>query len=86
MNRNDIEMIDNEEIREFLKSIPPCEGKGFHSLLPNADPVAIELLTNMLRFNPNQRITAKEALESPFFKGMRRHEFEVSFIDRFEQR
>jgi len=46
-------------------------------MYPVADPGAIDLLRQMLHFNPKNRITASEALEHDFFKTVRRKEFEL---------
>jgi mitogen-activated protein kinase 1/3 len=52
------------------------KGKSFQEMFPAADPVALDLLKKMLQFNPRQRITAAEALEHPFLKGVRGKEME----------
>lgn len=42
---------------------------NFTAYLPNhIDPEALDLLKMMLRLNPLERITAKAALEHPFFQ------------------
>ena len=80
INREEIDEISNEEIKAFLLSLSPIEGSGFDSFIPHADPVAKRLLEDMLRFSPKKRITPKDALESPFFQGMRRPDLEVSYL------
>jgi len=56
---------------EYIKTLGVKKGKPFNELFPAADPVALDLLTKMLKFNPKQRITAAQALEHPFLKGVR---------------
>ena len=80
INREEIDEISNEEIKAFLLSLSPIEGSGFDSFIPHADPVAKKLLEDMLRFDPKKRITPKDALESPFFQGMRHPDLEVSTL------
>ena len=46
-------------------------------MYPAADPGALDLLRQMLHFNPKKRVTAVEALEHDFFKTVRRKEFEL---------
>lgn len=46
----EIEKLENEDMKAFLRQIPPMKGSGFGELLPHADPVAVELLTRMLQF------------------------------------
>jgi mitogen-activated protein kinase 1/3 len=48
------------------------------SLYPAADPSAINLLKNMLMFNPEKRCTAEEALDHEFLKPVRKKDVEVS--------
>ncbi len=47
-------------------------------LYPAADPLAMDLLKQMLQFNPQRRCTAIEALEHPFFQNVRKPELEVA--------
>ena len=61
---------------EYIKSIPKMKGKPLETLYPAADPLAIDLLKKMLYFNPKRRVTAEEALDHAFFKGVRRKELE----------
>lgn len=37
-------------------------------LIPHASPEAIQLMTDMLKFDPNQRPTSSQALQYPFFQ------------------
>ena len=46
-------------------------------MFPAADPAAIDLLKQMLQFNPSKRCTAEEALEHDFLKSVRKKEIEV---------
>ena len=46
-------------------------------MFPAADSDAIDLLRRMLRFNPNKRCTADEALNHNFFKSLNRKEIQV---------
>ena len=75
--REEIDSVENEEFRSFLKQLEPIPRKNFQEMYPHVEPAALELLTAMLQFDPSKRITPKEALESPFFEGMRRPDLEV---------
>lgn len=48
-------------------------GNGYHTslqqLMPNASPEAIDLMTQLLQFDPSKRPSASQALTHPFFKG-----------------
>lgn len=73
----DINSITSKS-NEYIKTLEKKEGQPFESLFPVADPAAIDLLKNMLKFNPSQRCTAEEALEHNFLKCVRRKEMEIS--------
>lgn len=62
---------------EYVKSLAKKPGRSLESLYPAADPAAINLLTQMLMFNPAKRCTAEEALEHEFLEPVRRREMEV---------
>jgi mitogen-activated protein kinase 1/3 len=70
----DVESIGTAN--EYIKALGVKKGKSFQEMFPAADPVALDLLKKMLQFNPRQRITAAEALEHPFLKGVRGKEME----------
>jgi mitogen-activated protein kinase 7 len=53
-----------------LQLLPQLASLSFAQIFPNANPVALDLLSRMLRFDPNQRITSEEALAHPYFDGM----------------
>ena len=61
---------------EYIASLGEIKGKSLQSMYPAADPLALDLLQQMLHFNPKKRCTAEQALEHPFFKGIRRKDLE----------
>lgn len=46
----------------------------FQNLLPNTSPQVVDLLSRLLVYDPNQRVTAAEALQHPAFELFRRLE------------
>jgi mitogen-activated protein kinase 1/3 len=44
--------------------------KPFNVLYPKANPLALDLLSKMLIFNPNKRITIEECIKHEYFKGL----------------
>lgn len=46
----------------------PGRGFGLEKLLPNASPEALEVISSMLKFGPQQRATADEILNMPYFR------------------
>jgi serine/threonine protein kinase len=51
-------------IKRIPKNIKPLK---WEEKIPDANPQAIDLLKKMLKFNPERRITIKEAIEHPYF-------------------
>ncbi|KAJ3680977.1 hypothetical protein LUZ60_015466 [Juncus effusus] len=43
--------------------------------VPSLDPLGLHLLEKMLRFDPAERISAKEAMEHPYFDGLDKCQF-----------
>jgi serine/threonine protein kinase len=64
----DLDFINNEHTLNYLKKLtkqkPPVK---WEERIPNANPMAIDLLVKMLRFSPEKRITVKEAINHPYF-------------------
>eukprot|EP00980_Cylindrotheca_fusiformis_P018411 scaffold6052_cov118-Cylindrotheca_fusiformis.AAC.24 len=60
----------------YIKTLEKKKPKKLEELYPASDPVALDLLKQMLLFDPKARCTAEEALEHDFFKGVRRKELE----------
>jgi renal tumor antigen len=50
---------------------PPCKGKSLRTLLPNGSDGLLGLLEKLLKYDPEQRITAEKALRLPVFAGIR---------------
>mmetsp|Transcript_28904 Transcript_28904/g.52900 ORF Transcript_28904/g.52900 Transcript_28904/m.52900 type:complete len:124 (-) Transcript_28904:126-497(-) len=57
------------ELPEYSVDLPryPAPKKGMASLVPTLDPNGVDLLTSMLQYDPAQRVTARQALDHPFF-------------------
>ena len=58
------------QLPDYREGFPQFSGKPLASILPDLDPAGIELLGMMLRYNPAERISAKEALRHPWFLDM----------------
>jgi renal tumor antigen len=47
------------------------EGTGIEKLIPHVKPECIELITKLLAYNPDDRLSARQALRHPYFKELR---------------
>jgi serine/threonine protein kinase len=56
--------------REQFPPYPPPRG-GLGSLVPTLDPTGVDLLSQMLQYDPARRVTAQAALQHPFFDEMK---------------
>jgi mitogen-activated protein kinase 7 len=52
--------------REYVRSFPFTPKRTFPSLFPNASPDAVDLLDQMLAFDPSSRISVEAALGHPY--------------------
>lgn len=62
---------------EYIASLGKVKETPLEKLFPSASPKAIDLLKRMIQFNPERRITARDALEHDFFVGMRQVHLEM---------
>uniref|UniRef100_A0A6T6CQG7 Protein kinase domain-containing protein n=1 Tax=Compsopogon caeruleus TaxID=31354 RepID=A0A6T6CQG7_9RHOD len=63
--------VRNNKAKEYLLGLPHSERTPFTTVFPGADPLACRLLERILVFDPNQRPTAKECLDDPYFADLR---------------
>lgn len=52
---------------EFISRLKKSQGKSFSTILSGANPQAIDLISKMLAFDPDDRISAGQALSHPYF-------------------
>jgi len=64
--KEDIEAINSPFAATMLESLPEVQPKPLSSMFPNTDEDALDLLSKLLHFNPEKRITAEEALEHAY--------------------
>lgn len=67
----DIESLENEDAKTYLRLFAPRQGIQLQQRFPAASSEAIALLKRMLVFNPKKRIKVEEALQSPLFHTVR---------------
>lgn len=52
----------------YKSDYPVFKGEPLEKLVPNLGMQGLDLLDKMLKCNPNERITAKEAMNHPYLK------------------
>ncbi|KAJ7672657.1 kinase-like domain-containing protein [Mycena rosella] len=80
-----LQKIASEKARAYVRSLPISKKRPFAKILPSADLQAIELLSHMLTFDPDQRFTVAEALEHPWLSGYHEPEEEPECLEIFEK-
>lgn len=59
--------ILSPEAQRFLRTMPPRPARPFRELFPTAPPAACDLLSQLLVFHPDKRLTAKQVIEHAYF-------------------
>jgi len=59
------------KLPDFREVFPKFPGKKLNDVLPQLDADGVDLLQLMLRYNPADRISAKEAMRHPWFNDVR---------------
>lgn len=65
-SRQDVESINSPYAQAVLEQIIHRRHKHLVDVLPQADDVSLDLLTQLLQFNPDKRITADQCLIHPY--------------------
>ena len=63
------DIVNLPEYSQDLPHYPPPRG-GVASLVPSLDPQGLNLLEQMLQYDPSRRMSAQGALEHPFFSDL----------------
>ena len=64
------------KLPEFKLTFPQFHGEGLKSYNTNIDSVGLDLLGKMIQLDPAKRISAKRALEHPFFDDLDKSQFD----------
>lgn len=63
--------IGSERAKTYIKSLPRLPAVPFEKLYPSASPEALDLLSKLLTWDPDERMSAVEALNHPWLKAYR---------------
>ena len=72
----EIAQITDKRERHYLSFVTQRKRKNLKRVFPGADKHALDLLTQLLKFDVDKRITVDQALQHPYFKPVRDFGFE----------
>jgi len=56
------------QAQDYIRSLPIKPRVPFSTLFPTANPLAIDLLSQMLCFDPAKRVSCEQALNHPYLQ------------------
>jgi len=67
----DIELLERDDAKRYIRCFAKREGDGLRTKFPLSDEDSIDVLGQMLRFNPSQRAPVRQLLEHRLFTEVR---------------
>mmetsp|Transcript_575 Transcript_575/g.1143 ORF Transcript_575/g.1143 Transcript_575/m.1143 type:complete len:427 (-) Transcript_575:289-1569(-) len=68
---NAVAQLRHSDARNFLESLPQGPRRPLREIFRDSPPLAVDLLQQLLEFDPDRRISAAEALRHEYFRGFR---------------
>ena len=66
-----VDKIESDATKKFVKELPENKAADFfHHFKDFESNSAVDLLTNMLVYDPSKRFTAQQCLEHPYFENL----------------
>ncbi|KAF3704951.1 Mitogen-activated protein kinase 11 [Channa argus] len=72
--------LQSQDAKNYIRSLPKVPKKDLHSIFSKASSNAVCVLEKMLLLDPEQRVSASEALDLPFFSEFREAEEETEAL------
>lgn len=79
----DMHFIKSSRARKFIKELPRTAPKKLASIYPDANPMALDLVSRMLKFDPVKRISVADALAHPYLAPLHDPAMEPTCRDNF---
>ncbi|EFJ31695.1 hypothetical protein SELMODRAFT_449429 [Selaginella moellendorffii] len=81
---DDLQFILSNKARSYIRSLPFAPKIPLERLYPRANPLALNLIDQMLVFDPKKRLTVTDALEHPYLSMLHDAALEPSASAAFE--
>jgi serine/threonine protein kinase len=63
------QMVD---LPEYKANFPQYPAQSFKKIVRKLDPIGLDLLTRMLQYDPNKRLSAEQAMKHTYFNDVSR--------------
>ncbi|KAL5633328.1 hypothetical protein ACGC1H_003731 [Rhizoctonia solani] len=79
-----LQRIGSVKAQAYIRSLPVKEPKPFKTLFPQADDLALDLLSQMVTFDPANRLSVLEALKHPYLEAYHDEDDEPECESKYE--